>query len=423
MRALGLSEDPRAVAALGRAALGDTELVRMAAAEALGRLGGDEARAILLQQVKDANPAVRRAAAEALARDGGGSLMDLADAVADPIEAAAVAGTIRALASNPRAPVLSAPTTLPGEPDKPPSASESVEETIARLNAKAGTGDEGAMLHLIALWAAAEDFHQKMDKAVDNLAAPAGVDFFGLAAWSIDEAVRRQALDRLVKAGAPAAGPLVAIAVSRPPSLPSVQPRLTFGPPGLFRSASTEEDRAKAAEAVVKIGQPAVEPLKDAFRSGGAAQRDLAVSLLDRMGKKDVAAALVAERVAALIADLDAEKPAVRRRAEKGLVEIGQRAVEAIARQLNDVSPARRETAAELLGRMGGDKAVKALIAALDDEYAPIRAQAVAALEYTGDRRAVPHLKRLAEKDPDETTRLAADRALKKLAETQPTAP
>ena len=170
-------------------------------------------------------------------------------------------------------------------------------------------------------------------------------------------------------------------------------------------------------------GEIPVKALMAVFRKAAPTQRELAAILLARMDRKRVPPPVIGELVTALLRDLDDDAKWVRYAAESGLVEVGDPAVEAIARQLNDVSPAKRETAVDLLGRIGGDKAVKALIAALDDEYAPIREETVTALERAGDRRAVPHLKRLAEKDPEESVRLAAERAMKKLAETRPSAP
>jgi len=67
-RALGRFGDARAVPALRRRALGSTTplVVRVAAVDALARIGGDQARAALADALGDSNGTVREHAGQAL---------------------------------------------------------------------------------------------------------------------------------------------------------------------------------------------------------------------------------------------------------------------------------------------------------------------------------------------------------------------
>jgi len=106
-----------------------------------------------------------------------------------------------------------------------------------------------------------------------------------------------------------------------------------------------------AANALAKIGQPAVTPLNAALKdSSPVARRNAAIAL----GKiKDSSA------VKPLITALNDENPIVRRNAAKALGEIQDvRAVEPLTAALNDNSPVVRRNAALALKGMGSSETV-----------------------------------------------------------------
>ena len=75
--------------------------------------------------------------------------------------------------------------------------------------------------------------------------------------------------------------------------------------------------------------------------------------------------------------------------------------------------PQVREACVRALGKTGDVKAVLVLILLLNDHSIAIRLSAIHALERLADRRAIPYLEILSEKDSDEIVRNVANRALK----------
>jgi HEAT repeat protein len=92
-----------------------------------------------------------------------------------------------------------------------------------------------------------------------------------------------------------------------------------------------------------------------------------------------------------------------------------RRAVPALARTLADPSSSVRGIAAHALGQIGSRDATAALFAALEDTSAHVRATAAYALARIGDRAAIPKLEAQLQKDPDFTSRKAAQEALDSL--------
>jgi HEAT repeat protein len=71
--------------------------------------------------------------------------------------------------------------------------------------------------------------------------------------------------------------------------------------------------------------------------------------------------------------------------------------------------------AVDVLGEIGGARAVDALIECLDDPDAPVRIHVLEALGEIGDRRPVPAIRTLAHEDPDPTVVIVAKDTLAKL--------
>ncbi|MGK7926344.1 MAG: HEAT repeat domain-containing protein, partial [Spirulina sp.] len=81
------------------------------------------------------------------------------------------------------------------------------------------------------------------------------------------------------------------------------------------------------------------------------------------------------------------------RSAAEGLGKIGnERAVEALIAALNDSDRSVRRSAAEGLGKSGNERAVEALIAALNDSDGSVRKRAAEGLGKSGNERAVEAL-------------------------------
>ena len=220
-----------------------------------------------------------------------------------------------------------------------------------------------------------------------------------------------------------------------------------FGPPnvekmkarrdvnGLIKALRYRKDkgvRASAAEALVKIGAPAVEPLIAALKDKDSDVRYAAAKALGEI--KDPRA------VEPLIAALGDESSGVRLAAAKSLGEIKDpRAVEPLSAALKDENKYVRRAAAHALDRLGwkpeqdeiagwywmakcdwdkcvalGALTVEPLIAALKDTDEEVRRAAAEALGKIKDRRAVEPLS-AAFKDTDKDVRQAAAVSLDRL--------
>jgi HEAT repeat protein len=105
---------------------------------------------------------------------------------------------------------------------------------------------------------------------------------------------------------------------------------------------------------------------------------------------------------------------------ERAIVELVKlrdiRAVQPIARLLNDKQPTVRTEAAMALGKLGDASAVTALVHALEDPADSVRMGAAKSLGKLGDRSAVPSLiARL--QDKNSWVRMAAARSLAKMGD------
>jgi HEAT repeat protein len=178
----------------------------------------------------------------------------------------------------------------------------------------------------------------------------------------------------------------------------------------LIAALSRSDIYSSAQEALVRIGEPALEPLMRAMTRGDKGFRIRVISALDRFRSP--------KTIGALMTALRDEDGEVRRIALQALVQVGDsRCAEAVKGLLaTDEDCEVRRVAAEALGRFGDPGGVDALESALGDKYSLVRVNAACALGKFGPRaaRAVPALEGLSE-DKDEKVRQAALDALRKI--------
>jgi HEAT repeat protein len=140
--------------------------------------------------------------------------------------------------------------------------------------------------------------------------------------------------------------------------------------------------RWKAAEALSKIGNPAVGPLIAALQYPDDDVRWKAAIALGEIGNPEAVAPLVR-----LFSDDDRF---VRSRAAHALSMIGEPAVLPLLQILKNIDPGVRRGAALALGKIKNPIAVEPLIFALADEEAMVRAEAAAALAAIGTPALAP---------------------------------
>lgn len=162
----------------------------------------------------------------------------------------------------------------------------------------------------------------------------------------------------------------------------------------------------RAIEATHRLGETAAECLIHALKHSDKAIRRKAATLLGKTGETGA--------VDLLIGALRDEHPRVRSRAAHALGRIGNSAaVEPLTVALKDAAPNVRINALHALGKFG-ESTSAALISALADPVASVRRHAIAALEKTGSKRAIPQLEKMARVESKVSVRQAAKRALRK---------
>jgi len=151
----------------------------------------------------------------------------------------------------------------------------------------------------------------------------------------------------------------------------------------------------RATDALVTIGEPAVEPLILALKDEDVVVRDVAASALGKIGDGRAVEPLINA-----LNDVDRE---VRTGAVYALGRIGDDgAVEPLVHSLRDASPIVRRDAAWALGEIGDGRAVEPIIQALNDEDKYVRWGAAEALGEIGDKSAIePLIQALRDDDPD----------------------
>ncbi len=208
-----------------------------------------------------------------------------------------------------------------------------------------------------------------------------------------------------------------------------------------FSESATVE--GAAAEALTKIGEPAVQPLIAALKHEDAGICHNAAKVLSKIGepavqplidvledenenaRADAAYALGIIRdsraVEPLISVLNDGHADVRKSAAHALGRAqDKRAVEPLTALLQDEEWYVRSTAADALGKIEDSRALDALVNALEDEDFGVRRSAAHALELIGDKRAIEPLTAALE-DFNAEVQAAAARALKAIREKEST--
>ncbi len=178
--------------------------------------------------------------------------------------------------------------------------------------------------------------------------------------------------------------------------LPELDERLKGPDPAIRESVARVMGEVKDRRAVA--------PLLEAIQSAGDTGKNSATALIQIADPASVAPLIE------LLGNQDEEVRLYAAYALGGLKD--RRAVPALTRTLADPSSSVRGIAAHALGQIGSRDATEALIKALEDPSAHVRATAAYALARIGDRTAVPVLEAQLRKDPDFTSRKAAQNAL-----------
>ena len=166
--------------------------------------------------------------------------------------------------------------------------------------------------------------------------------------------------------------------------------------------------RWKAAEALSKLGTPAVDALIGALRHDDADVRWKAAIALGEIGDP--------KAVAPLITLLCDEDRFVKSRAAYALSMLGEPAVDPLICALSEGDGNLRWGAAIALGKIQNPRAIEPLIRALADKYENVRAEAAAALAAMGKPALEPLLQFL--KFSDRAARLEVVTALGELQDT-----
>jgi HEAT repeat protein len=130
--------------------------------------------------------------------------------------------------------------------------------------------------------------------------------------------------------------------------------------------------RWKAAEALVKIGEPSVQPLISVTDNPDADIRWKAAVSLGEIGDS--------RAVAPLVTMLGDDDRFVRSRAAYALALIGTPVIPALSEALDHENPGVRQSSVTVLGKIGGTEAIRALVRALGDPSPDVRLEAISAL-------------------------------------------
>ena len=344
--------------------------VRAAAIASLARLGDTRAVPGIVALLRDPNPRVRAEATRALSVFGDARAVDpLIDALGDQnADVRLGAATSLAVFKQPRA--IGPLTALLGDRDA--SVSAAAAESLARM-------DDSAVIRRLVESLSSSDWHVRARAAqvlagVPTAAASGGaIGALVNAMRDRDLVVRYYAGEALVGIGASAVHDLMSL-------LQSPQ----------------QNDRARVARVLIRIGSPAVAPLIAAVRdkSGPVESRADAALILGRLG--DPAA------IDALAQLLEDERYQLREAGSRALSQIGEPAVDRlilvtkssdrlISLGKPSVAPS-REAAIQALGAIGTPAVVDVLIKALSDPASGIRNAAVKALGETRSELAVAPL-------------------------------
>ena len=433
--ALGLLEDPRGVARLVAALDDENANVRFHAVEALGRIGSREAALPVAAVAESRDFSVAFAALDSLAHIGEPSVAPrlvplLEDALLQSAAAEAIGALAGPEASGPLARLL----------DRADASVESLAGALAALDER--QGDDAALVPEIARRNVGAAGTRALADALRGAAEserPAIVRVLGwldgdgfdavLAGALSDPATCAVASDALVRRGARAVGPLVALLESPPGDdaggdAEHLARRAAAAALGRLGAASAvpalialldeaAELAVVAAGALGHIGdRRAFEPLLAALDHPHAALRQVAVSTLNSLGHPELAA-----RLPALMCD---PSPRVREAAARVAGYLGDASLlDAMLALHTDDDDAVRRAAVEQLVRFEDPRATDALTDALTRGSPAVRAAAVRALAHAEPRDAIARVT-AACGDADPWVRYYAARSLGHLGRRSP---
>lgn len=176
----------------------------------------------------------------------------------------------------------------------------------------------------------------------------------------------------------------------RPPNIEKLQTKGNIK--GLIKAFSQRDPKGfqdikvsgLAEDALVQIGEPAVDPLIVALNSKNSHVRGSAAKALGLIGDK--------RAIYPLITSLGDEIMSVRYLATNALVEIGEPAVEMLIDAFEQMGKDIRIEIADVLGEIGDTRAVTTLIDAFEEDTRSIGSSCAKALGRIGDERAVESL-------------------------------
>jgi HEAT repeat protein len=337
--ALGQIGDARAVESL-RATLSDSvQEVRERAAEALGRMGDTRAVEALIAALDDGAQEVRRRIAETLGQLGDTRAVESLIAALKDSDAFVRREVTEALGKlKDKRALVSLMASL---------KDSNYEVRLSAAEALGKLGDTGALKPLIA---ALGDSHEEVrlcaTRSLGQIWELPALTQFGSKSWE----ERLKAAETLGELGEPRlVGPLIA---------------------GL--NDSHPQVQSAVAEALGKMGKPAMRPLIAALRDSNEQLRSGAAKALGELGDTRV--------VEPLIGALKDSKASVRKEVAEALGRLGgPRTVQVLLKALRDSNRTVRSTAARALGNLG-EPAVDSLIAALKNNDQRVRSGAAKAL-------------------------------------------
>jgi tetratricopeptide (TPR) repeat protein len=385
----------------------DNENVRLAATEALAKLGDRSAVPALIEALgRDKDPRMQRHAAEALGKLGDKS------AVPALIEALKGGSSARKYAGGPWLEVRNDEVEV--FKDLRSSVQYKAAEALGKLSDRSAvpalkevsikSTDRWLQMYVAVALAklGSESATHALMKALEDLQDP---DLRMVAGQQLGELGDRSAVPALTKAVKEGLDPLAALE-----ALGRLRDRSAV--PALIEAFKGSEwgqlVQTQAADALGRIGDRAALPaLIEALKHDSLLIRNSAAEALAKLGDRSAVPALIASLKKGLDTFLAAE----------ALGRLGdQSAVPALIDALRHDNVNMRKNAAEALGRLGDKSAVSVLRQALkfDDIY--VRKSAAEALGALGDTSAVPALIEALKEDDDDLRGCAA-KALSKLSD------
>jgi HEAT repeat protein len=446
--ALGESGNLRAAGEL-ESSLGDPEAnVGAAAADALGQLAARGSVGALAGALRRADPWVRVAAIVALGRIGDArAVPPLAEALADPMLAAAAAGALGEIrdpaslealrplvtgdGASRGAAVRAAAGILAAHPDvEPPDwlrASLRGRETELAESLLAATDETAALLLGIA---GTEVAAQRLADALQGPSETAAAGALSLLPAAVAASLTARLPDATPEGRASILAALPSL--SDPDAIGRVEAYLADGHaatqaaaaealgradanlvlPLLLRALDRPESRHAAVRALGHLGPERCMPLAALLEDRDPRVRQAAAEGLTRCATAEVRQQITDA--------LGSEEDAAVRRALIGALGAagGSEAVDPLEARLDDADPAARYAAIRALGRTAAPQALRPLVRVLTEPDGEFRAAALHALGELGDPRAAQPLARhLAAADDD--IRLTAAFALRDLAAPQ----